>query len=118
MADFNQLASSYEQAAREADALIARRLYNLLVQLRTYASSIARRKTGRMARSLHVDGPVRRVGRVEGAVVAGVVYAEFVVALGEDADYAGRTLREQDALIQQWADETNVQIVRKVGGVS
>lgn len=118
MPDLNQLASSYEQAANEADAVIAQRMADLLEQVRASARGLAHRKSGQLIGSLYIDGPVRRVGFVEGAIVAGVVYAESEVARGGEHDYASRTLQANAALIQQWADDTGVAIVKKIGGVS
>lgn len=117
MPDLNQLAASYERAANEADAVIAQRMIGLLVTLRNYASSIAHRRSGRLATGLYVDGPVRRVGIVEGAILASVPYAEFEVAHGVGHDYAGRTLSEQASVIQQWADAMGVAIVKQIGGM-
>lgn len=118
MPDLNQLANDYDEAAREADAVIAQRLIPLLGQLRAYASRIAHKQTGRLARGLRATGPVRRVGVVAGAIVASVAYADNEVQKGGEHDYAGRTLAENAAAIQEWTDDTGVAIVRKVGGVS
>jgi hypothetical protein len=117
MATLEQTAADYQRAADEADAVIVGEMTVLLAQLRTYAQSVAHKRTGRMAASLYVDGPVRRVGVIEGAVLPGVAYAENEVAKGGEHDYAGRTLADQAAAIDAWAEATGVQIVKRLGGV-
>lgn len=117
MADLYQLASSYERAANDADRVIVLQMRPLLEQLRAYARRIAHRRSGRLGSGLAIDGPVRKSGGVEGAIVANVVYADSEVARGGLHDYAGRTLEEQAGLIQQWADGIGVEIVKQIGGV-
>jgi hypothetical protein len=85
-----------DQIDREAAIELAR----TVDALATYAQSIAHRKSGFMADSMHQLGPFALGGGILESQIASLApYTIFVLARGGDADWANRTLLEQAAVL-------------------
>jgi hypothetical protein len=76
-----------------------------LGDLERYAKQIVHVDTGRLRRTLHVEGPMDiGAGTLEGVVTPDPVpYAIYEVRRGGEHDYAGRTLRESRQIINDFA---------------
>jgi hypothetical protein len=91
-----------QTADEKIDRADARLLTEATDDLRAYAQSIAHRRTGAMADSMHRLGPFPvGEGMLEAHVESGAWYAEDEVAKGGTHDWATRTINEEQARVLQ-----------------
>lgn len=107
------LESADAQIDRESAAAL-RRTQEALVD---YAQSIAHRKSGDMAESIHALGPFAIGGGIlESQIASAAHYTSFELALGDDHDWASRTLAEQAALLNELQEQTGRIVAAAIGG--
>lgn len=99
----------------ELDA--ARALAATTDALKEYAQSIAHRRTGNMADTMHRLGPFAiGVGVLEAQFLSGAWYAEIEVARGGEHDWAGRTLEERADLLAALEERVGQVVVAHITG--
>jgi hypothetical protein len=70
-----------------------------------------------MAETIHALGPFALGGGVlESQISSAAPYTHFELALGDDHDWASRTLSEQAALLDQLQDESGRIVATALGG--